>query len=166
MWIWSDTLSMLSHRMSSTTAQDAIHLQMSNQVILWRLFRQLSWGAIQFFRKWMVKILYVEEHRHPFHFPVLVTWVCRGDGYPLVLGIFCLTSYALTHHSVLHLVWLYFYQALTCIRVCQYLIKMLLKTAFFHLFTEADYIVFELKVHSCENCYIHNSHPSNKKELS
>lgn len=65
--------------------------------------------------------------------------VSFGTGY-ILLNL----PYALTHHSVLHLGWLYFYQALKCTRVCQYLIKMLLKTAFFHLFTEADYMVFEL----------------------
>lgn len=59
-----------------------------------------------------------------------------------------------------------FLSALTCRRDLQDFIKMLLKTVFFHLFTEVDYIVFELKVHSCENCFIHNPHPSNNKELS
>lgn len=74
-------------------------------------------------------------------------------------------SYALIYHGVLHL-GQYFYQALTFRRDLQDFIKMFLKTVFFHLFTEVDYIVFELKVHSCENCFIHNPHPSNNKELS
>lgn len=101
----------------------------------------LVWNKHFFWRRWS-KCNMLRSTGPLSPFPVFVNHL---QGWWLsCIYILLHLSHALIYYSVLHLGQLYFYQALTCIRVCQYFIKMLLKTAFFHLFIEADYIVFEL----------------------